>query len=254
MRKRYNFTVLNSYSMLIPSNKQKEVASCDKCESAHSSIFCVLSKMELSTLSESKSYISYKKGQMIFYEGNHPQGLYCIYSGKVKIHKLGHDGKDQILRLAKKGNVIGYRALLSDDNYHASATAIEDCLICFFSKTVYQNQIISNPSLSIQIIKLLSSDLKLAEQKAMNMVQRQVRERIVETILMLKEFFGLEPDNATINTIFTRESIGNIAGTTTETTIRVLSDLHKNAIIDLIGKKIKILNNKELVRIANLNE
>lgn len=240
--------------MIISSNKQKEASACDKCESAHDSIFCVLNKTELSVLSQNKSHISFKKGQMIFYEGNHPQGLYCIYSGKVKIHKLGHDGKDQILRLAKKGNVIGYRALLSEDNYHASATAIEDSLICFFPKSVYQNQIIANPSLSIQIIKLLSSDLKYAEQKAMNMVQKQVRERVAETLLMLKEFFGLESDNATINTILTRESIGNIAGTTTETAIRVLSELHKNKIVNLIGKKIVILNNKELIKVANLTD
>jgi CRP/FNR family transcriptional regulator len=240
--------------MLIPQNKQKDICSCDKCESAHKSIFCVLSSQELSSLSESKTHVTFKKGQMIFYEGNHPQGLYCIHSGKVKVHKLGHDGKDQILRLSKKGNILGYRALLSDDNYQASATALEDSSICFFPKAAYQHHIIANQALAMQIIKLLSSDLKLAEQKAMNMVQKQVRERIVETILMLKDFFGLGSDNATIDTVLTRESIGNIAGTTTETTIRVLSELHKNKIIDLVGKKIKILNNDEIVRIANLTE
>ncbi len=240
--------------MLIPANKPKEVTPCDKCGSAHGSIFCALSKIELAALSESKSHIFYKKGQMIFYERNHPQGLHCIHSGKVKIHKLGPDGKDQILRLAKAGNVIGYRALLSDDHYRASATAMEDSVICFFPKAVYQTQIITNPSLSMQIIKLLSTDLKSAEQKAMNMVQKQVRERIAETILMLKEFFGLEADNATINTVLTRESIGNLSGTTTETAIRTLSDFYKGKTIDLIGKKIKILNNKELIKIANLSD
>lgn len=254
MINRYIFVYLNVLSMLIPTNKQKEVPSCDKCDSAHNSIFCVLNKIELADLSDTKSHIFYKKGQTIFYEGNHPHGLYCIYSGKVKIHKLGHDGKDQILRLAKKANVIGYRALLSDDYYHASATALEDSVICFFPKKDYQNLIVSNPLLSMQILKLLSADLKSAEQKAMNMVQKQVRERIAETLLMLKEFFGLESDNATINTVLTRESIGNIAGTTTETAIRTLSDLCKNKTIDLIGKKIKILNNSELIKIANLSE
>ena len=240
--------------MIIPSNKSKEASPCEKCESSHNSIFCVLNKLELAALSESKSHIFYKKGQIIFHERNHPQGLFCIFSGKVKIHKLGHDGKDQILRLAKSGNVIGYRALLSDDFYNGSATAMEDSVICFFPKSVYQTQIIANPPLAMEIIKLLSADLKLAEQKAMNMVQKQVRERIAETLLMLKEFFGVEPDNATINTVLTRESIGNIAGTTTETAIRTLSDLQKNQIIDLVGKKIKVLNHKELVKIANLND
>lgn len=240
--------------MLIAAPKQKEITSCDKCDSAHSSIFCVLNKLELSNLSESKSHISYKKGQTIFYEGNHPHGLYCMYSGKVKIHKLGHDGKDQILRLAKAGNVIGYRALLSDDYYHASATAIENSVICFFPKRDYQTKIIANPSLSIQIIKLLSADLKVAEQKAMNLVQKQVRERIAETLLMLKEFFGQDPDTGAINTALTRESIGNIAGTTTETAIRTLSDFQKIKVVELTGKKIKIVNVKELIKIANLSE
>ena len=106
----------------------------------------------------------------------------------------------------------------------------------------------------MQIIKLLSADLKTAEQKAMNMAQKQVRERIAETILMLKTFFGLESDNATISTVLTRENIGNIAGTTTETTIRTLSEFHKSKVIDLIGKRIKVLNTNELIRIANLSD
>lgn len=231
-----------------------EVTSCDECPTAGSSIFCVLNKIELSDISENKSFIFYKKGQIIFFEGNHPQGLYCIFSGKVKIHKLGHDGNEQIFRLAKKGNIIGYRALLSNDNYHASATAIEDSLICYFPKSVYQSQIASNHKLALQIIKLLSSDLKSAEIKAMNFVQKHVRERVAETILLLKDFFGVEEDNVTINTVLTRESIGNISGTTTETAIRILSDFNKSKVVELVGKKIKIINLKELIKIANLTE
>jgi CRP/FNR family transcriptional regulator, polysaccharide utilization system transcription regulator len=236
------------------NNRLKEVPSCDKCESANSSVFCVLNKMQLEKLSENKSHIFFKKGQIIFYEGNHPQGLYCIYSGKVKVHKLGPDGKDRILRFAKKGNVIGYRALLSNDKYHASATAIEDSVICLFPRSVYPDQIAPNATLALQLIKLLSSDLKSAEQRAMNMIQKQVKERIAETLLMLRDFFGTESDHMTINTVLTRESIGNIAGTTTETVIRTLSELHKKKIINLVGKKIKIVSNKELLRVANLTD
>ncbi len=240
--------------MTLLIKQQQEAAPCDKCESAHQSIFCGLSKVELGNLSEGKTVITYKKGQMIFYEGNHPQGLYCIYKGKVKIHKLGLDGKEQILRLAKKGNLIGYRAILSSDNYHASATALEESVICFFSKTAFQTKIAANPQLSDQIIRLLSKDLKSAEKKAMNLVQKEVRERIAETLLVLRDFLGLESDNATFTTVLTREGIGNIAGTTTETTIRVLSAFQKSKVIQLVGKKIRILNMEELVRLANLTD
>lgn len=232
--------------------KTKVVSACDKCESAHTSVFCVLNKDELSALSENKSFIFYKKGQIIFYEGNSPQGLFCIYSGKVKIHKLGHEGTDQILRLAKKGSIIGYRSLLSNENYHASATALEDSLICFFPKIVYENQIAKNPLIALQIVKLLSTDLKTAEVKAMNFVQKHVRERVSETLLKLRDFFGFEEDNATLNTSLSRSSIANISGTSTESAIRILSELNKDKVIELDGKKIKIINIKELVKIANL--
>jgi CRP/FNR family transcriptional regulator len=210
--------------------------------------------MQLEKLSENKSHIFFKKGQIVFYEGNHPQGLYCIYSGKVKIHKLGTDGKERILRFAKKGNVIGYRALLSNDKYHASATAIEDSVICLFPKSVYPDHIAPNATLAMQLIRLLSADLKSAEHRAMNMVQKHVKERIAEALLMLRDFFGLEPDHMTINAVLTRESIGNMAGTTTETAIRTLSEFHRNKIISLAGKKIKIMSSQELLRIANLTD
>ncbi len=248
------FTQPISNTMNISSRTLYEATPCEKCDSAKDSIFCALSKLDLQELSHSKSFNTYKKGQVIFFERNHPLGLHCIYSGKVKIHKLGHDGKDQILRLAKKGQVIGYRALLSDDCYHASATALEDSTICFFPKATYQNLIVTNPLVISQIMRLLSSDLKSAEQKAMDLAQKNVHERIAETILMLKDFFGCEADGCTLNSKITRENIANIAGTTTETAIRTLSDLKKRKYIDLIGKKIKIINLQELIEIANLTD
>src|ERR1035437_4174554 len=236
------------------SEKKFKMSSCDKCENLTGSMFCSLGKTELGQLTGHKSFNLYKKGQVVFYEGNQPQGLYCIYSGKVKIHKLGDDGKEQIVRLAKTGNVVGYRALLSMDNYYATATALENTLICFLPKSVYLHLLMHNPEFSMKTIKILSSDLKVAEQMVTNMAQKHVRERMAEVLLLLKEFFGLEEDMATINTVLTREDIGSIAGTTTETSIRVLSDFNKSKIIKLVGKKIKILNNKELLRIANISE
>ncbi len=235
-------------------SRKPDIPPCEACDGLSTSIFCVLTKPELSHLSENKTFNLYKKGQVIFYEGNMPQGIYCIHSGKVKIHKMGDDGKMQIVRLAKKNNIIGYRALLSGENYNATATAIEDTLVCFFPKNIYLNLLAGNPRFSMSTIQMLSTDLKVAEHMITNMAQKQVRERMAEALLLLKEFFGLEEDGATINTVLTREDIGNLAGTTTETSIRVLSDFNKSRIVKLMGKKIRILNLKELIKIANLSE
>lgn len=234
--------------------KKREVPPCDECEYAHTSVFCVLNKSELDHLSKEKTFSFYKKGQDIFYEGSYPHGLYCIYSGKVKIYKSGVDGKEQIVRLAKRGHIIGYRALLSHEKYHASATALEDTLVCFFPKSVYQNEIVGNKDVASQIMKLISHDLKTAERKTINILQKQARERVSETILILKDFYGFESDQITINTTLNREIIGNMSGTTTETAIRVLSNLNKQNIIRLVGKKIQILDYKALVLAANLSD
>jgi CRP-like cAMP-binding protein len=236
------------------SYKKPEIPPCEKCGNVRGSVLCALEKNELARLSDNKSFNVYKKGQVIFYEGNYPQGLYCINEGKVKIHKLREDGKEQIVRLAKTGNVIGYRALLSNDNYYATATALEDTIVCFFPKSIYLNLLTTNPQLAMKTIQMLSTDLRTAEQMVTNMARKPVRERMAEALLLLQEFFGLEQDGSTINTILTREDIGNIAGTTTETSIRILSDLNKSGIIKLIGKKIQILDMKELIRIANMAE
>lgn len=234
--------------------KKIEVPKCEECSNLQGSIFCMLGRQELEQLGATKSYNLYKKGQVIFYEGNQPQGVYCINSGKVKIHKLGDDGKEQIVRLAKKGSVVGYRALLSEDCYYATATALENTLVCFFPKMVYLNLLMNNQQFSMKTIQMLASDLRMAEQMLTNMAQKQVRERMAEALLLLKEFFGVEEDGITINTILTREDIGNIAGTTTETSIRVLSELNTMGVIELKGRKIRIIKPKELVRIASVTE
>ena len=248
------YFVDEKYTTMKTAANKIEVPPCEKCGNLSLSIFCSLSKPEMAQMAHAKSFNLYKKGQVIFYEGNMPQGLYCIYSGKAKIHKLGDDGKEQIVRLAKKGNVLGYRALLSSDNYFATATALENTLVCFFPKNMYLNLLGNNPQFAMKTIQMLSSDLRIAEQKITNMAQKHVRERMAEALLLLKEFFGLEEDNATINTILTREDIGNIAGTTTETSIRILSEFNKSKLIKLTGKKIKFINHKELLKIANVSD
>lgn len=234
--------------------KKHEVPLCVSCDSRENSIFCQLTKGELGKLSTHKTFNVYKKGQAIFYERNLPQGLFCIFSGKVKIHKLGDDGKEQIVRFAKKGNVLGYRALLSGDNYYASATALEETVVCYFQKNIYFEVLKANPELCLQTIKLLASDLKTAEHLITNMAQKHVRERIAEALVMLKDYYGLEEDNMTINTVLTREDIGSIAGTSTETSIRVLSELNKDKIIALSGKRIRITSLEQLLRVANISD
>ena len=225
---------------------------CQHCQARFKSVFCDLNEADLNELNLSKGCNTFKKGQIIFNEGGFPHGIFCVNSGKIKITQSGDEGKEQIVRFAKDGDILGYRTLLSGDKYSSSATAIDDSSICFIPKNTFFNLIGKNANLSMEIMKLLSHDLKMAEHKITDLAQKPVRERMAEALLFLKETYGYENDNATINVILSREEIANMVGTTRETATRLLSEFKDDSIVALIGKKIKILNHQKLVKTANV--
>ena len=180
-------------------------------------------------------------------------GLYCINTGKIKLFITGHDGKEQILRFAKEGNIIGYRALLCDEPYHCSAIVIEDTSLCFIPKNTFLSLLEQNAQLSLSLIKLLGTNLKEAEQHIVSMSQKNVRERVAEALLFFKAVYGMESDQKTIQIKLSREEIADYVGTSTETAIRFLSELNSDKIIATEGKKIRILDLARLQRTAGID-
>jgi len=227
--------------------------SCAVCRACSNNVFKGLNNEQLEAMSKKKSWHVVKKGDFIFKEGNVPAGLFCLFDGNVKISKIDEEGKEQIVRLAKRGNFIGYRALLCNDIYHASAIAIEDVHLCFFKKETYTELLYSNPEIAAQTIQTLTSDLRFAENMMMNIAQKHAKGRIAEIILVLEEFYGTNEKDKTIATTLKREDIGHLAGTTTETSIRVLSEFSKDGIIELVGKKLRISNRNKLMQLSNRN-
>lgn len=183
-----------------------------------------------------------------------PQGLFCINKGSVKIAKLSKDGKEQIVRMVKEGDILGYRSLITGEKYSASAISMDDTTVCIIPKDNFFKLLEENSDLSMGVMKLLSNDLGAAEQTISSLAQKQVRERIAETILMLKEFYGTENDGETIKAPLSRYDIAGIAGTARETATRLLSELKQENIIDFDAKKIRITNSQELILIANLTD
>lgn len=232
--------------------KKFQPPSCETCKSRFDSVFCMLDEEELGTLSNSKHCNYYLRGQTIFNEGNQPMGLFCISTGKVKLSQAGFEGKEQIIRLAKDSDILGYRALISGEAYSATATVIEDSKICLIPKDVFYELLQHNSKLTSGIMKLLADELKDAEDKITNIAQKPVLERLAETLLMLKEYYGVEDNDNSLNITITREEIANIVGTATETVIRLMSDLRKEGMIKLDGKRIKIVKSDALLKLANL--
>lgn len=233
---------------------KSEIPDCVNCLNKGNSIICSLSTDSKSTLTKGKGENFFKKGQVIFYEGNHVNGLFCVFDGKVKLSKMGESGKEQIVRFAKTGDILGYRSLLSNDSYKATATAMEDSWVCVISKEQFNKAMVNDSNLAVSILRLLSNDLKNAEHQLVNLSQKSVLERMSEAIILLDNNFGREEDGLTLNVNLTRSELADIAGTTTETAIRTLAQLKEEGTIDLGEKKIRIIDLKNLIRIAGLQD
>lgn len=232
--------------------KKKEIyiPSCIHCKNSKG-LLCSLSESDKQIISDEKCDNFYQKGEIIFREGSRPNRLFCLYEGKVKLVKLGKEGKEQIVRLSKEGDILGYRSLLSSEPYQATAIALEDSYICNIGKDKFIQIIQSNPALSLEIIQLLSNDLKSAEQRIVDITQKTVKERVSEALLLLIHTFGYLLDGETLNIKMTRSEIAEMAGTTTESAIRTLSLLHEEKVITLNRKHIVISNLKQLIRCTN---
>ena len=228
--------------------------TCQSCAQRFNSVFCKAKEEFISQIHEQKVCNVYKKGQILFNEGSYPFGVFCVNEGKIKLSHQGDDGKEQIIRLLKAGDVLGYRALLSGDRYSASAVALEDTQICFIPKELFINVLKFDQGLAFEMMKLLSDELHRAEVKLTHLAQKPIRERLAETLLFIKETYGFETDGITLNVRLSREEIANLVGTATESAIRLLSELKKDGIVELDGKKIKILRLPQLIKTANLQD
>ena len=229
-----------------------EIPDCDNCIPRAKSIFNELTGEEFFPIAENKGCHQHRAGQVLFYEGDLPLGLYCINKGKVKIYKTGEDGKEHIVRLAKEGDVVGYRALISGERYNASAAVLEDAVDCFIPKDVIFSLLQTNKNFAMRMINVLSRDVGLAEERLVHMAQKPVRERLAEALLLLKEFYGYEEDKQTIKGSMSREDIANIVGTATETVIRLLSEFREEKIIETVRRKIKIIDQNALIKTARV--
>jgi len=227
---------------------------CEDCKSLKKSVYGDLNSEELNILNFNKSCNFYKKGQTIYFEGNTPEGLFCIREGKVKIYKTGNEGKEQIIRLVKNGDIIGYRALIAGESYNATAETLEDSKICFIRKNAIFDLLKKNEKFSFRLIKLLSHDLGEVEQRMVHLAQKPVRERLAETLLILRETYGMDKDNnSLLNVSLSREDLANIAGTATETVIRLLAEFKNKNIISTKARKIEILDVNKLIETGNLS-
>ena len=226
------------------------MSKCEQCIVREFSSLKTLTKEELLTLSDCKTSHIIKKGDAIFEEGENVNGIYCIKEGVCKLTKLSANGKDHIVKLVTRGELLGQRSMISDEPVNLSAIALEDMQVCYIPKTEVMGYFDKNNQFSLSVMKSICGDLKDADDHLVNLAQKTVKERLAETLLYLHDTFGKKEDNS-LKVVLSRDELASMIGTATESCIRLLSDFNKLGLIELNGKKIVLKDINALKKLAD---
>lgn len=225
------------------------MSKCEQCIVRQFSSLKTLKKEELIKMADCKTSYTIKKGEPIFEEGEMVNGVFCVKEGVCKMTKLSNNGKDQIVKLAKPGELLGQRSMISDEAANLSAIALEDMEVCFIPKTEIMSFFNTNNQFSMSMMKSVCGDLKIADDHMVNMAQKTVKQRLAETLIFLEENFGINEDKS-LKLQLSRDELAGMIGTATESCIRLLSEFNKKGLIELTGKKITLLNKDLLKKIT----
>ncbi|MEM9142576.1 MAG: Crp/Fnr family transcriptional regulator [Bacteroidota bacterium] len=226
-------------------DKDEGHSRCEQCIIRQFNTLRAMSREELKKVSDSKITKKIKKGEALFEEGEKLNGVFCVRNGVSKLSKLSANGKDQIVKLATRGEVIGQRSVIAEEHANLSAVAVNDMEVCFIPKDSIVHTLNANPDFAVEVLRHMAHDLKEADEVIVNMSQKTVKQRVAEAFLYLKKNFGEDKEGFLALTL-SREDIANVVGTATESCIRIISEFKKEGLLTTSGKRIKIAAERKL--------
>ncbi len=217
-----------------------------------SEVWRVLTDKEREVLRNNAYIQRFKRNELIYCEGDEPREMMCLLKGKVKIYKDGVGGRSQIIRMIKPIQYFGYRANFAGEKYLTNASAFEASTVCMIPMSIVTDFIMTNPQLAMFFIRQLSTDLGISDERTVNLTQKHIRGRLAESLIFLKDSYGLEEDGATLSIYLAREDLANLSNMTTSNAIRTLSTFVAEHIIAIDGRKIKLIDEDRLRKISRL--
>ncbi|MGC3976954.1 MAG: Crp/Fnr family transcriptional regulator [Paludibacteraceae bacterium] len=212
----------------------------------------VLTPDERSFISSHYTVHHYNKNETIQCEGDDPTHLMVLASGKVKVYKSGLANRTQIVRMLKPGENFGYRAIISNEKNNTTVTAFEFSVVYMLRSDIFISILKHNNTFCYRFLEEVASDLADSDSRTVNLTQKHIRGRLAESLLYLKDNYGLEADGATISIYLSREDIANHSNMTTSNAIRTLANFVSENLISIDGRKIKIRDEERLRKISKL--
>ena len=183
--------------------------------------------------------LTFKKGELIFREGEPVRGIYFVYSGTVKVHKKWGTEKELIIRFARQGEIFGHRGLGQEAIYPISATALEPLNACFIGLEFFRASLKVNQDFMYGLLIFFADELQESERKMRNLAHMQVKGRVAQALITLQEKFGRTQEGF-IQMTLSRQDLASLVGATYETVFRIINELAEEELITLSGKNIAI--------------
>ncbi len=210
-------------------------------------LFNGLSEDQLKALSDIAQDSPFKKGQTIFSDGEYAKGFYVLVSGRVKIFKLSHDGKEQILHIINTGEPFGEAPVFAGEKFPAYAEALEESRAVFFPAAAFTALIKKDPLIAMNMLAILSRRLKQFARLVENLSLKEVPQRLAAYFLYLSE--DRKSDDS-LDLDMAKGQLASILGTIPETLSRILSKMVNQDLIRVQGRTIKLINKKGLEELA----
>lgn len=230
---------------------KKELSETEIAESIPD-LWQPLTDEQRTLLAQNFTIQKYKKNETIYCEGETPTHLMCLLNGKVKIYKDGVGGRSQIIRVIKSHEYFAYRAYFAEEDYVTAAAAFEPCTICLIPMPTIIHLIQENAELAMFFIRQLSIDLGISDERTVSLTQKHIRGRLAESLLFLKDTYGVEEDQCTLSIYLSREDLANLSNMTTSNAIRALSNFAAEKLIIIDGRKIKLIEEDKLKKISKI--
>lgn len=224
----------------------------DKWNFKSESILKDLPPEDFALLTAHRTEQVYSKGEIIFREAAYPSGIFYIVEGKVKKYKVDKEGKEHIIYVANRGEILGYHAILSEDRYPDSASTLEKSSIAFIPKEDFLNTLQQSSVLSKRLLKTLSHEFAVLTNSLSVFAQKSVRERLALQLIVLREKYKVNfQPGMPVEINISRDDLANIVGTVRESAVRILTEFKEAGILETKGRKIIVHDVNQLIKIAN---
>lgn len=233
------------------SSDSPDKIRCEICSGHPGDFLCSLTGKLADRLYDEKTVKEFSTGEKLFVENQAADAVYCIHQGQVKLYKTGELGANQVIRLLGSGDVVGYRPVVADEPYAATAEAIENTIACVIQKALLLDLIQKEPDFALKLMAKLARELRLSEEQLVRQSQHTVKQRAAELLLFLldRSDHG-DPATREIKVPLLRTEMAQMVGTTPESISRTLREFARSGIIDLTRSTIAINSTDSLKRIA----